>query len=651
VGPMKLLLRMFGFLIRPHWKLMVGVFILSVFFVFFNSLSLWISASFVNTLFTETPSNAGVSVEGQAPPGGQSSGAGESGSSGSVEGDKAQDWIPSGASLNEYLKDKTNSLLMRGTRADTLKVLCWVIFLSFFLKSLCGYAKNVLLGYVEQKVVTDIRDKLFTHLQGLSLSYFHGKRSGEIISVVMNDVSLLNSTFTTSFDKIIVTPINLIWLTTLLFIINWKVALFFMIIVPINGYFIARIGNSIRRKSRRSLRQISEVVNVLHEVLSNMKIVIAFVTNRSEVERFKAQTKRYFRLVLRQKMLQAMSSPVSETLGAIIGVSILWYAGSQVLQDRMMTSEDFIRSLVIMFSILQPLKGLGGINNTIQAGMAAGERVFEVLETKPTVVERPGAVDKRTVEEGITLEDVTFRYSPDLPLILKGITFEVHKGEVLALVGPSGAGKSTLMDLIPRFYDVKTGAVKIDGIDVRDIKLASLRRLLGIVTQETILFNDTVEYNIAYGVNDASLKRVKDAARAANADQFIEDLEKGYDTVIGEHGVRLSGGQRQRIAIARAILQNPPVLLLDEATSSLDSESEQMVQRALTGLMKNRTVLVIAHRLSTVIESDRIVVLNNGRVEATGRHKDLLGKCALYQRLYRMQFGDSEELLTAPTRS
>jgi subfamily B ATP-binding cassette protein MsbA len=621
---MKLLFRMFGFLVKPYWKLMIVVFLLSVFFVFFNSLALWISASFVSTLFSE-PATEAVSA-----------------SQGAIESTGGLQLTES--SLNEYLKQKTNALFVRDSRTGTLKVLCWVIFLCFLLKSLCGFAKNVLLGFVEQRIVTDIRDRLFSHLQGLSLSFFQRRRLGEIVSIVINDVNILNSTLTTTFDKIIVTPINMIWLVTLLFIISWKVALFFLIIVPLNGLFIVKIGNSIRRKSRRSLRQISEVIVTLQEVLSNIKIVIAFATNLFEIDRFKAQTRLYFKLMMRQKILRSMSSPVSEILGAIIGVSILWYAGVQVLQHEMMTSEDFIRALVLMFSILQPLKGLSGINNTLQTGLAAGERIFDVLDTKPTVVEKEDAVDVKKLENGITIENASFRYSSDLSPVVNDVSFEVKRGNVLALVGPSGAGKSTIMNLIPRFYDVTDGAVKIDGRDVRDIKLASLRKLFGIVTQETILFNDSVRNNIAYGMKNVSKEMVEVAANAANADEFIADLENKYDTIIGERGVRLSGGQKQRIAIARAILQNPPVLLLDEATSSLDSESEQKVQKALAELIKNRTVLVIAHRLSTVVEADCIVVLNYGEVEAIGGHQELLKSSDLYSRLYEMQFGKGESL-------
>jgi subfamily B ATP-binding cassette protein MsbA len=676
---MKLFLRTFGFL-KPYWKHMGAIFVLSVLFVLFNSFALWMSASFVTALFSneEAPAQAKEVTQVGAPesPAGAEAGGveearparGQGGSSGGTEFESrapgetesigasptptdmdiepasepfAAGSVP-GAGLNEKLKAKTNALIMRDSKSDTLKILCIVIFLAFVFKNLCSYGKNVLLGFVEQRVTTDIRDKLYAHLQSLSLAYFHRKRLGEMASVVMNDVGVVNSTLTTTFDKIIVTPINLLWLVALLFIINWKVALFFLILVPINGFIIAKIGSSIRRKSRRSQRQIAEVVATLHESLNNIKIVMAFAMNRFEVERFKRETKRYFRLVLRLKVLRAVSSPVTEILGAAIGVGILWYAGNQVLRSQMMTSEDFIRSLVIMFSILQPLKGLGGINNALQAGMAASERIFEMLDTKPVVTERAGAAEKTFVERGVSIEAVSFRYSPELPFVLKDVSLEVEKGRVLALVGPSGAGKSTLIDLIPRFYDVTEGAIKIDGIDVRDLKLASLRRLMGIVTQETILFNDSVRNNIAYGMREVPIESVREAARVANALEFIEAMDAGFETKIGERGVRLSGGQKQRIAIARAILQNPPVLLLDEATSSLDSESEHLVQEALGRLMKDRTVIVIAHRLSTVIDADKIAVMKDGVVEAIGKHRDLLETSKLYNRLYQMQFGFSD---------
>lgn len=646
---------------RPYWKQVTLVFLLSMFFVLFNSVSLWFSASFVSALFTDNGTAVGAAV---GPEGGPSAKPGPAVEPGSITepGATAHPGTSTGAvgraspparafgpgrlpdadSLNERIKAWTNAIIVRDTKSDTLKVLCLLILVTFVLKNICLYGKNVLLGFVEQRVTTDFRDRLYEHLQTLSLSYFHRKRLGEIASIVLNDVGVLNSTLNTTFEKIIVTPISIVWLIVLLFIINWKVALFFLILVPINGYFVAKIGNSIRRKSRRSQRQIAEVVATLYESLNNIKIVMAFAMNLYEVKRFKAETNRYFRLVLRQKVLQALSSPVTETLGAIIGVAILWYAGNEVLRDRMMTSEDFIRSLVLMFSILQPLKGLGGINNSIQTGMASGERIFKTLDTEPVVVEKPGAADIRSVESGISIENVSFRYSPELPMVLRGIDLEIKKGQVVALVGPSGAGKSTLVDLVPRFYDVVEGAVKIDGRDIRDLKIDSLRRLMGIVTQETILFNDSVRNNIAYGMAEISAEAVAEAAHIANAAEFIADLDKGYDTVIGERGVRLSGGQKQRLAIARAVLQNPPILLLDEATSSLDSESEQLVQGALNNLMKDRTVLVIAHRLSTVINADKIVVLEGGEIKAVGVHADLLKSSDLYRRLYDMQFGFSK---------
>ncbi len=637
---MNLYLRALSFL-RPYWKQVTGVFVLSMLFVFFNSVSLWLSASFVSALFQDTPRVATAAGDGERvppAPGETSATPGEVDAAGRAR--EATPGLDAGG-VNEYLKAKTNALIMRDDKSDTLKILCLVILAAFVIKNLCSYGKNVLLGFVEQRVTTDFRDRLYEHLQTMSLSFFHRKRLGEIASVVMNDVGLLNSSMNTTFQKIIVTPINILWLIVLLFIINWKVALFFLVLVPVNGYFVAKVGDSIRRKSRRSQRQIAEVVATLHESLNNIKIVMAFAMNLYEVGRFKKETRRYFNLVLRQKILQALSSPVTEVLGAVIGVAILWYAGRQVLQDRMMTSEDFIRSLVIMFSILQPLKGLGGINNALQQGLAAAERIFATLDTKPAVVDRPGAVEIRGVDRGISLEGVSFRYSDNLPLVLRDINLEVGRGEIVALVGPSGAGKSTLIDLIPRFYDVTAGAVKIDGRDVRDTKMWSLRRLMGIVTQETILFNDSVRNNIAYGMIDVPAGAVEEAARIANAAAFIEDLDEGYDTVIGEKGVRLSGGQKQRIAIARAVLQNPPVLLLDEATSSLDSEAEQLVQEALTHLMKDRTVLVIAHRLSTVIDADKIVLLDRGEIEAVGVHAELLQRSKLYRRLYEMQFGPS----------
>ena len=356
-----------------------------------------------------------------------------------------------------------------------------------------------------------------------------------------------------------------------------------------------------------------------------------------EVQRFFKETHHYFQLILRRAKLGLLASPITETLGVMIGVLLLWVGGIEVLSGEGLTPEDFLRFILLLFAMMDPLRKLSKVNVALQTGAASAERVFSILDTPPTIVDKADAVKIDSFKEKIRFKNVGFRYESD-DKVLKDISFKIEKGSIVALVGSSGAGKSTLADLIPRFYDVNNGGITIDGHDVRDLSLNSLRRLMGVVTQETILFNDTVRANIAYGQKNVNDEQVILAAKAANALEFINDLSEGFDTVIGEKGVKLSGGQRQRLAIARAIMKNPPILILDEATSALDTESERLVQKALETLMANRTVLVIAHRLSTVTNADKIILLDKGEIKEIGTHNELMEKEGFYSNLYKIQF-------------
>ncbi len=377
-------------------------------------------------------------------------------------------------------------------------------------------------------------------------------------------------------------------------------------------------------------------MSILQEMLYNVRIVKAFATEEHENRRFGESTHKHFQLAFRHKRLSVLSSPLNEIIGVAIGVILLWYGGLQVLQQQTLTSEDFIRFILFLFMLLQPLKAMSGLNNTIQTGVAAAERIFGILDTESEVQERPDPVEISDFRDTIEYTDVSFKYEDSW--VLKDVNLRIEKGEVVAFVGHSGAGKSTIVDLVPRFYDIDNGSITIDGVDVRDFSLNSLRNMLGIVTQETILFNDTIKNNIAYGMTNIDDEAVREAARLANAYEFIEELPAGFDTNIGDRGIKLSGGQRQRISIARALLKNPPILILDEATSSLDTASEQLVQSAIDMIMKDRTTLVIAHRLSTITHADRIVVLDSGRIVEEGDHQTLLAADGVYRQLYDMQF-------------
>lgn len=603
---MKIYARILTFL-RPYTGVILLSLVASLFYVIFNSASVWFTASLINTIFEEEP----VATEVQQP-------------------------APASLSLNDRLKYETKQLIYRDNPVDTLKVLCIVILGIFILKNLFYYAQGLGMGYVNLKVIQDARDRLYEKFNILSMSFYDKQRTGNLSSVVINDVNAMNNSINNSFSQLLVQPINILFMIIMLFIISWRLTLMAIIILPLSAVLIAKIGQSLRRKSTRTYRQIAEVMSLLQEMLHNIRIVKAFATEDYENKRFRQATDKHFFLSFRHKKLSVLSSPLNEILGVAIGVVLLWYGGVQVLQHQTLTSQDFISFILYLFMLLQPLKSMSGVNNMIQTGVAAAERIFHILDTEVEIKEAPHPIRIKDFHESIEYNDVFFKYEDEW--ILKDINLTISKGEVIAFVGPSGAGKSTIVDLVPRFYDVNKGSVMIDGINVKKLSLRSLRNLLGIVTQETILFNDTILNNIAYGLEAADEEAVKEAARLANADEFITDLPNGFYTNIGERGLKLSGGQRQRVSIARALLKNPPILILDEATSALDTESEQLVQSAIDKLMKDRTTLVIAHRLSTIIDADKIVVLEKGRIVEQGDHETLLENNGAYRRLYDLQF-------------
>ena len=544
--------------------------------------------------------------------------------------------------LNEKLKYWTNGLILRDTAKETLKMLCVSILIIFLLKNVFLYIKNITLTVVQFRLITELRDKLYIQFHKLSLSFFDKQKSGELTSIVVNDVGNMRQALTTGFQRIFVEPINILAFTSLLFIINWKLAAIAITIIPLAGFVIVNISRSIRRKSRRTAAKIAGITNIITETLTSMRVVKAFAMEDYEIDRYTNETKNYYHLIFRRALLRSLAPPITETLGVIIGIALLWIGGKEVLNAQGLTSEDFIRFILIMFSALQPVRSLSNVFSEIQVGAASAERVFGILDTKPAIIDSDSAIEDIAFNKNLEFDHVFFQYNDEEEQVLEDISFSLTKGSIVALVGVSGAGKSTIADLIPRFYDVLEGAFSIDGLDIRDIKIKSLRDLLGIVGQEVILFNDSIKNNIQYGLKNVNRDQIAAAAKMANAIEFIEDMPLGFETVIGEKGVKLSGGQKQRIAIARAILKNPPILILDEATSSLDTESEQLVQQAIEQLMKDRTVLVIAHRLSTVRNANKIIVMEKGRIVEKGKHSELYQKDGVYRRLYKLQFIDSE---------
>ena len=598
-------------LLFHFWPYIIISSISAIIFVLLNSTSMWLVASLINNVLTDFDKIVESQIE----------------------------WASSSTlTMNEKLKYWTNILILRDTPANSLKVLCITLLTVFFTKNIFLYIKNILLRIVELKLVKDIRDRLYKHIQTLSLGYFHKKQTGSITSIVMNDVEQLQVALAVVFQRLFVEPINILTFVTLLFIISWKLALIAIIILPLAGIAIISIGRSIRRKSRRTQEKIAEIMQILTETLTSIRIVKAFVNEKEEVKKFTGESQNYFKLLFKRARLDLISAPVTESFGVIIGVVLLWYGGLEVLSNQGVSAEDFIRFIVILFSILGPIKQMSNVNLKIQVGAASAERIFELLDTPPEIVEDLNPVDLKVFKNSIEFDKVHFEYNDGDNLVLDQVTFSIKKGEVVAMVGPSGSGKSTIADLIPRFYDVSTGSIQIDGHDLRKATLASIRGNMGIVTQEVILFNDTIKNNIAYAQPNVSDEAIKKAAEAANALDFIEKTPEGFNTLIGERGVNLSGGQKQRLAIARALLKNPPILILDEATSALDTESEKKVQNAIENLMKDRTALVIAHRLSTVQNADKIIVIDEGQVVEIGTHNELYENGALYRRLYDIQF-------------
>lgn len=596
-------------LVAGYWPYLLASSISAFIYVAFNGLSVWLTATLFNNILTDFD-----------------------------ELIKTQSLLASSkASLNDQLKFWTNKLILRDTAIESLKVLCYTLIVSFLIKNIFLYIKNISLTYIQFNLIKKLRAQLYSHLQSLSLSFFDKRQTGELSSIVINDVSNMRVAFGTSFHKLFVEPINILVFISLLFIINLKLALLSIIIVPLTGAVVVVIGKSIRRRSRRTAEKIARIMGIMSENLNSIRIIKSFAMEAFETNRFKQEQERHYNLDLRQAKLRLISSPVTEMIGAFIAVILLWIGGHDVLVSNDMTSEDFIRFILILFSVLQPIRSLSKVGINLQNGFASADRVFNVLDTVPAIVSKPNAIKIKDVKDEITFNNVGFNYD-GTDRILKDISFTMKKGTVTALVGASGAGKSTIADLIPRFYDVINGKIEIDGNDIRDLDINSLRKMMGIVSQETILFNDTIGSNIKYGLQSVTDDQLQKAAKNANAYDFISEQPNGFETVIGEKGVRLSGGQRQRIAIARAILKNPSILILDEATSSLDTESEYKVQKAIDNLMADRTVLVIAHRLSTVESADKIVVMKDGEIADFGSHQDLLKKDGVYTRLYKKQF-------------
>jgi subfamily B ATP-binding cassette protein MsbA len=518
--------------------------------------------------------------------------------------------------------------------AFKLMILPVVVIVLYLVKGASMYGQRYLMAYIGQRIVANIRRDLYFHLQDLDLSYFFKNSTGAILSRLINDVNLLRGAVSGAVTSLLRDLFTIIGLVFVVFYRNWQLACVAMLILPIAVYPIVAFGRKFFKFSTRSQETIGDLSILIHEAITGIRIVKAFGMEDYEKSRFSVENECLFRIYMRIQKVRALSSPVMETLGGLGIAAIIWIGGFQVLKGHA-TPGTFFSFMTALFMLYQPIKKINKSNSVVQEGLSAARRIFGVIDIQPKVVEISGAIDFPPHWEKLAFDHVGFAYNEEMAL--KDITFAVKRGEMVAFVGKSGSGKSTLLNLIPRFYDVTEGRITFDDTDIRGFKIASLRSQIAMVTQEIILFNDTVRNNIAYGDQDVSMEKVIEASKLANAHDFIVNLPQGYDTVIGEKGVMLSGGERQRISIARAMLKNAPLLILDEATSSLDAEAEVEVQKGLNNLMASRTVLVVAHRLSTVVGADRIYVLENGRIVEEGTHESLFASGGNYRQLFDLQ--------------
>lgn len=543
--------------------------------------------------------------------------------------------------IKDYISDYFNYEVTQRVNEDEVAALvfiCGIVVLLFFLKNLFGYLSSFFLTFLRNGVLRDLRDAMYKKILALPVSYFSEKRKGDTISRITADVNEVQTSFLSILELIVREPLTILFTIIAMLLMSAKLTLFVFIFLPVAGFIISIIGKQLKKQSNLAQEENGHFLSIVEETLSSLKIVKGFNAEDKFYNRFQDSTNRLNHILNKLVNRQNLASPTSEFLGIFVIVIILWVGGNMVLVEGSLDAATFIAFLGLAYNILTPAKQISKASYSVKKGNAAAERILAVLETPSTITDAPNAIDKKNFDSEISIENIDFKYEDEK--VLKNFSVTVPKGQTVALVGQSGSGKSTIANLITRFYDVNEGSIKIDGTDIRQIKKASLRNLMGLVTQDSILFNDTIRNNISLGKDHATDEEIIDSLKIANAWEFVKDLPAGLDTNIGDSGNKLSGGQKQRLSIARAVLKNPPVMILDEATSALDTESEKLVQKALENMMRNRTSVVIAHRLSTIQNADKIVVMQRGEIVEQGRHQELISANGTYKKLVEMQSFD-----------
>jgi subfamily B ATP-binding cassette protein MsbA len=599
--------------LAPYWKKVIVLFVCTTIFAALSGISLTLIPPFLHILFNDT--NQSVLEKADS----------------SEQGIR----LPARfETLKNAVVSRAKAFIYEGLPIERLARFCVIFLVLMLIKNVFGYASTYLTISLEQSILYRIRNDLYGAIQILPMSFFDRQKTGHLISRITNDVTNLRDAVVGSLTSIVRNGLMTLIAITIVFLTSWKLTLLTVVLVPLNVTLITIVSRKLRKGSLRAQERMADMTSVLQETISGVRVVKAFGMEEFEKRKFGFFNLKYLKEYLKMRRIAEIASPTSETLGIVASVVILWYGGKLVIAENL-DPANLMMFIGAMLWVINPIKNLSKLNSVVQEGLASGERVFQILDIG-SEDDDSGEIEIDGLKDKIVYEGVSFGYGESME-VLKDVDIEIRMGEVVAIVGPSGAGKSTIADLLPRFYRPTSGRITIDGIDISQIKLSSFRSFMGIVTQETILFNDTVYNNIAYGLEHCSLDEVVMAAQAANAHDFIMAMPAGYDTFIGDRGVQLSGGQKQRLAIARALLKNPQVLILDEATSSLDVESEALVQEAIDRLVKGRTTLVIAHRLSTIRNADKIIVVENGKIRQIGTHEELIRETGIYRKLYHLQ--------------